>query len=206
MSTRNPMNERYSSDAEKPAGKTRKSAASAKPVSKAASSVHIEEKKSSGKQKSSSARASQKQKERAARREYLNPDTPEYKKLHAVWVVMIVIAIALTAIGLIIGNVLDNHSMGMAMVIVGDIFLVIGILLDIFKLSKMRARYAEEKTKDKSKAATAKKKAEAKEIAEEDKNDKRTQEYRAAQKVKAEEAEQKSAKKKSKNPFSVKNV
>lgn len=38
MSQRNPMNERYTTS--KPAGKTRKSAASAKPVSKAAASVH----------------------------------------------------------------------------------------------------------------------------------------------------------------------
>lgn len=39
MSQRNPMNDRYK---EQPAGKTRKSAASAKPVSKAAASVYIE--------------------------------------------------------------------------------------------------------------------------------------------------------------------
>lgn len=42
MSRRNPMNERYQSD-EKTTGKTRKSAASAKPVMKAASSVYIQD-------------------------------------------------------------------------------------------------------------------------------------------------------------------
>lgn len=40
MSQRNPMNERYTTD--KPQGKTRKSAASAKPVNKAASSVRMQ--------------------------------------------------------------------------------------------------------------------------------------------------------------------
>ena len=40
MTQRNPMNERYQSEDRK--GATRKSAASAKPVSKAASSVRIE--------------------------------------------------------------------------------------------------------------------------------------------------------------------
>lgn len=207
MTTRNPNNERYMNSDEKPQGKTRKSAASAKPATKAAASVQIQS-KATKKAKSKELVASEKQRRREERRNYLHPQTPEYKKWHRVWVIVLVIALILTLSGLLMSNFLDvDTRTSMTVVIVGDVFLVIAILLDVLKLSKMRSAYAAGKRADKSKKASAQRKEEAKKIAEHDATDKRTQEYKAAQQVKAEEAQAKEEKKKkSKNPFSVKNI
>ena len=62
MAQRNPMNERYQGDG--PAGKTRKSAASAKPKSEAAASVYIEKKPETAKER----KAAQKRREAEKRR------------------------------------------------------------------------------------------------------------------------------------------
>ena len=65
MATRNPMNQRYQGDG--PGGQTRKSAASAKPVSKAASSVRIKQKPSTPAEKRAAQKAREKEAEAKAK-------------------------------------------------------------------------------------------------------------------------------------------
>ena len=72
MTQRNPMNERYQSEDRK--GATRKSAASAKPVSKAASSVRIESTKKTPQQKKAE-RKQQRAKDAERDRQFYNPPT-----------------------------------------------------------------------------------------------------------------------------------
>lgn len=196
MSTRNPMNDRYKSDETKPVGKTRKSAASAKPVSKAASSVRMETKGSDN----SKSGLFGKRKSSAGNRDRLVPDTPEYKKWHKIWIGVIVAAIALTLIGLFARNLLHASNVAMGLVIVGDVLLVASILIDILKLSKMRTAYAKQVRMSKSKANKAKVR-EANAQAKENANSSRAKEIEAVQKAKADKP-----KKKSLNPFSTKNI
>ena len=65
MATRNPMNQRYQGDG--PGGQTRKSASSAKPKAKAASSVHIQKKPTTPQEKKMAAKQRQKEAEEKAR-------------------------------------------------------------------------------------------------------------------------------------------
>ncbi|MCD8316844.1 MAG: hypothetical protein LUB61_05535 [Eggerthellaceae bacterium] len=86
MSQRNPLNERYTTDSHK--GVTRKSAASAKPKTQAASSVVIASTKKDPKQKKAEEKAQRKKEQEAQReidRKYYTPDTPEYKRLRRMW-------------------------------------------------------------------------------------------------------------------------
>lgn len=199
MSTRNPMNERYQ-DETKPKGKTRKSAASAKPVSKAASSVHVEVKeapKKGGKRKSNGKKAAENP------RNLRHPNTPEYKKWHRIWIAAIVVAIALTLIGLLARNLFDAGPAAIAMVVVGDVMLIAAVLVDVFKLSRMRTRYAQQLRDDKSKETRRRRAQEAAELKEALEKDARAQDLKAVREGKAIQAEKK---KKSLNPFSTKNI
>ena len=86
MSQRNPMNERYQSEDHQ--GKTRKSAASAKPKSKAAASVVVQTSSKTPQQKKADAKAARRKaqdEQRALDRKYYTPDTKEYKRLRRLW-------------------------------------------------------------------------------------------------------------------------
>ena len=95
MTQRNPMNERYQSEDRK--GATRKSAASAKPVSKAASSVRIQSTKKTPQQKKAE-RKQQRAKDAERDRQFYNPPTAEYKRLRKIWWVCLILAIILTVV------------------------------------------------------------------------------------------------------------
>lgn len=201
MSTRNPMNERYQ-DETKPKGKTRKSAASAKPVSKAGSSVRVEVKEAPkkggfGKKKTNGKAAVENP------RNLRHPNTPEYKKWHRIWIVAIIVAVALTLIGLLARNLFDAGPASIAMVVVGDVLLITAVLVDVFKLSKMRTRYAQQMKEDKSKETKRRRAQEAAELQEAIEKDARAQDLKAVREGKAVQAEKK---KKSLNPFSTKNI
>ena len=86
MSQRNPMNERYTT--EKHTGSTRKSAASAKPKTKAAASVTLGTTKKTQQQRKAEAKAARKKeqdRQRELDRKYYKPDTERYKKLKRLW-------------------------------------------------------------------------------------------------------------------------
>lgn len=86
MSQRNPMNERYTTENKR--GVTRKSAASAKPKSKAASTVTMGTAKKTPAERKAAQKAARKQEQQRQReldQKYYKPDTERYKKLRRTW-------------------------------------------------------------------------------------------------------------------------
>lgn len=160
MSQRNPMNERYQHDEEQHAGKTRKSAASAKPKSKAASSVTIKKAAKTPEQKKAArkrARQEEKAEQRRIDRLYYKPDTERYKKLRTGWWACLVGAIACTAVSWF------SRDMGMTVstvfMILAYALIIAAFYLDFSKIRKERQAYQarmlalEEKQKKEEKAA-----------------------------------------------------
>ncbi|WP_314010808.1 hypothetical protein [Cryptobacterium curtum] len=167
MTQRNPMNERYQSDDR--TGKTRKSAASAKPVSKAGASVRV----ASGKKQAASrgflsrlsgggnAAASKKQQEREARARYYNPDTPEYHRWRRYWWISIVLALSLTALSFVVQIAIPDSAVASYVLLgVGYALLIFAIWVDMGKVHKIRRAYADRMMAGRSKAATRARKAE----------------------------------------------
>ena len=166
MSQRNPMNERYTS--EERSGKTRKSAASAKPTSKAASSVRVSSGKTTEKPKGLFARAkteankdagtkaSEKAKKRAAQEErfsYHDPDNEEYKKWRRIWWICIAGAIALTALSMYLLNAVGSQA-GIVTLVGGYILLAASLFIDIKKVRKIRDQNYADTRVNRSKEAT----------------------------------------------------
>ena len=168
MSQRNPLNERYTDDTHQ--GKTRKSAASAKPTSKAASSVH-ETAAMSKKEK----KAEQEARERKSRErrgvsgsnvsEAELRALPEYKKLRRWWWVCLIAAIALTAFTWVYSAMTGSEQVSLIPLIAAWVFIIIAFYIDFWKIRKLRnqLRYA---GADKSKAARAQQKQHAAELRE----------------------------------------
>ena len=175
MATRNPMNERYQ-NAEDRSGKTRKSAASAKPVSKAASSVHVQGKSSEepkglwaratkqanknaavkeSKKKAASKQQVERRREEALRSKYYNPDTPEYKKWRRIWWGMLAGAIACTAISFFFSSQEGMATPTYVLVALSYVLLILAIVLDFTYIRRLRTEYQdrmiiEEKSKKNS--------------------------------------------------------
>ena len=93
------MNDRYQDEG--PKGTTRKSAASAKPKSKAAASVHIQSSTKTPQERKAEQKARRKA-ERAKQneldRKYYNPPTAEYKRLRRLWWVVLIAAVLMVAL------------------------------------------------------------------------------------------------------------
>lgn len=167
MSQRNPMNDRYTTDER--TGKTRKSAASAKPASKAASSVRLQSQGNdkpkglfsrarsqasqdqAGKDKSSGTKKSQKG-------WVYDVPTEEYRWWRRVWWMLIVAAIALTALSLFLMNyepLRNNTYLTFAPMVVGYGALIASLFVDIKKIRKIREAYnTGRRVTDRSKDAT----------------------------------------------------
>ena len=166
MTQRNPMNDRY--NGENRPGKTRKSAASAKPATKAAASVHVVDPKAPKKKglfgASSGAGRTQKQRdkerERDLRRKYYDPGTPEYKKWRRWWWISIAIALVFTTFSFA-AQMLPGMDATITYVMlgIGYAFLIFAIYIDTAKVRKIRRNYADMMGNSRSKAATRKRKA-----------------------------------------------
>ena len=166
MTQRNPMKDRY--NGENRPGKTRKSAASAKPATKAAASVHIVDSKAPKKKgmfgASSGAGRAQKQRdkerERDLRRKYYDPGTPEYKKWRRWWWISIAIALVFTTFSFA-AQMLPGMDATITYVMlgIGYAFLIFAIYIDTAKVRKIRRRYADMMGNSRSKEATRKRKA-----------------------------------------------
>lgn len=102
MSQRNPMNERYSPNADRD-GKTRKSASSAKPKRKASEGVRVKQTTKTKEQKRKEATARRKE-DRTRVQSSGGPKTPEYKKWRKVWWTLMVITIVLTFFYMILAS------------------------------------------------------------------------------------------------------
>ncbi|MEA5019827.1 MAG: hypothetical protein VB027_05620 [Gordonibacter sp.] len=151
MSQRNPMNDRYQTDDHK--GQTRKSAASAKPKTKAASSVRMEPTVKTKQQKKAAQKA-ERSKQTQLDRKYYNPPTPQYKKLRKIWWGLLIAAIVFTALSFLgrawLPEVASYIVLGMAYAcIIGALY------VDFSKIRKVRRAYQEEMENSKSKEQRA---------------------------------------------------
>lgn len=139
MSQRNPMNDRYQSDP--PKGQTKKSAAAAKPKSKAASSVYVRPSGHTPKEKKA-IRKAQRAKQAELDRMYYNPPTEQYKKLRRIWWVLLISAIVLTVLGMIVPNFIPDNIWATWFCIIPAYGCIIAALwLDFSKIRKVRRAY-----------------------------------------------------------------
>lgn len=159
MSQRNPMNERYQSN--KPEGKTRKSAASAKPVTKAASSVRPEPttppkkgflermtsgstdeekaKSSKGKTNARTERKTERQRRRAI--QSFVPDTAEFKRLNRKRFIYSAVGFAGMIIAIIVSLFMpEQMALSIGIMIVAWVFFFIGVRIDSNQLRPLRQK------------------------------------------------------------------
>lgn len=146
------MNERYGKNTA-PAGKTRKSAAAAKPKRPASSGASD---KGSSAGKGAAGKGGRKQIP-------LHPPTPEYRFWRRVWLGLMVLAMAL--VGASFWLMQRNEPAGTWVLIATYAVLGVGVFLDFYKLRKMRLEWAKsggtlpeaapEKKKDKNDADTS---------------------------------------------------
>lgn len=141
MSQRNPMNDRYT--AEKHAGSTRKSAASAKPKSKAAASVTYGSAKKTPKERKDEQKALRKKeaaRQRELDRKYYKPDTERYKKLRRLWWVSLGGAVVSTALSWLLRGV-EPAWIAMAFLILAYALIIAAFYIDFSKIRKERRAY-----------------------------------------------------------------
>ncbi len=140
MSTRNPMNERYTSEEKR--GVTRKSAASAKPKTKAAATVYIQPTEKTPQEKKA-IRREERRKEAARQQKYYRPDTPRYRRLRRLWWGILALAIATMILSWTTrGAVSDVASY--VMIGVSYLLIIAAFVLEFTKVRKERQRYADE--------------------------------------------------------------
>ncbi len=168
MSQRNPMNERYT--AEDRTGKTRKSAASAKPKAKAAASVRIESAKKTPQQKKAEEKARRKEeaaKQRELDAKYYKPDTERYKKLRRCWWLCLIGAAVCTIVSFVFQSYMPVW-LAFGILIGAYALVILAFYIDLSKIKKERAAYQarmvalEEKQKKKAKAEAGKAAAQGK--------------------------------------------
>ena len=178
MSQRNPMNDRYTRE---DLGKTRKSAASAKPATKAAASVRIEgDRKKQPKQsgikgwlqnkteKSAQQKADEKRANATTSSGMFEPDTPEYKKWRKTWWFVLILALIFTVLSFVIQGFIPAEQMQLSYTLLGMgyILLFVAIWIDIFKVRKLRKEFVKQMADSNSKATKrARKEMEAREAA-----------------------------------------
>ena len=163
MSQRNLMNERYTSDER--TGKTRKSAAAAKPKSQAAASVTVkkasktpQERKAARKAEQKAARKKAQAQQRELDRKYYTPDTDRYRKLRKLWWLLLVCAILCTVCSFFFRAQLPE-GVSMAVLLAAYAFIIAAFYVDFAKIRKERMAYQdrmlalEEKQKREEKAA-----------------------------------------------------
>lgn len=151
MTQRNPMNERYTTEDRK--GSTRKSASSAKPVSKAASSVRVQANTKTKQQKKAEQKA-ERQKQRELDAQYYNPPTEEYKKLRRWWWIFLVGAIVLTLMSWFGRAFLPEWAMYVTLGL-AYVCIIAALYIDFSKIRKVRRAYQAEMSAHKSKEQRA---------------------------------------------------
>lgn len=204
MSQRNPMNERYQSDEHK--GKTRKSAAAAKPKTKAASSVRVVSATKTPEQKKAEKKQQQKverQKQRDLEAKYYNPPTEEYKRWRRIWWVMLILAIVMVASSFLTRWLWpDNEVVSMVVLGIGYVSIFGALAIDFVKIRKIRRNYqAEMATKDSKEERRREKEERAAQLAA-----KKAAEAAAAEKAESGEIENESPIERKKGLFSFSNL
>ena len=148
MSQRNPMKERY--QGEKVKGQTKKSAASAKPKTKAASSVYVRSTKKTEQEKKAERKA---ERQRAAEldRMYYNPPIKEYKDLRRTWWILLIAAIILTFVSFF-GQTRLPQTLTLFTLIAAYGCIIGALYIDFSKIRKVRRKYQEDMAKRSNKA------------------------------------------------------
>lgn len=153
MSQRNPMNDRYMQDDHQ--GKTRKSAASAKPATKAAASVTIKSAKKDPKQRKAEEKAARKErleKQKELDRKYYTPDTERYKKLRRLWWACLIGAAAVTALSFALSGKIPVEF-SMVLLVIAYALIIAAFYIDLSKIKKERTAYQERMVAAEEKAA-----------------------------------------------------
>ncbi len=157
MTQRNPMNERYTGDHK--GGSTRKSAASAKPVSKAASSVRLQSDKPEKKGFFAKRTPEEKQEHRAEKKQEAQeskeerktgrarlraiqryvPDTPQFKALNRKRIMYSAIGLGGMVIAILLSLFMpQNQIIPIAIMIVSWVFFFISVRIDSKQLRPLR--------------------------------------------------------------------
>lgn len=146
MTRRSAMNPRYQKNTA-PAGKTRRSAASAK----ASRSIADTKKKS--------ARQSKPTADKVAQQAYMSPDTAEYRRLRKLWWTLLGVAFALIVVSMLVQYVAKNVQLSLwfSWTSVGIIAVV--YYLDFSKIRPLRKAAYEAAKKGKSVSSTESKKS-----------------------------------------------
>ncbi|NPD30755.1 hypothetical protein HLV37_02530 [Eggerthellaceae bacterium zg-1084] len=158
MSQRNPLNERYQN--EERTGKTRKSAASAKPTAKRAGTVRMEPPKTP-KQKRAEARERRRkadEKRFQTEKTLYNVPTPEYRRVRRTWWVVLIAAIVTTVASFALSQVEGMGAVSTALLVVAYALILAALYLDFAKARKLRREYQARVLNDKSKATRAQQK------------------------------------------------
>lgn len=143
MSQRNPMNERYTSD--KRTGTTRKSAASAKPKTKAAGTVTMGTSKKTPQQRKAEqkeARKKEQERQRELDRKYYKPDTERYKKLKRIWWASLAGAVVCTLLSWLLREVQPTW-LAFVCLFGAYALIIFAFYLDFSKIRKERRAYQE---------------------------------------------------------------
>lgn len=151
MTQRNPLNDRYQVDERQ--GKTRKSAASVKPKTKAASSVRIQPTEKTKQQKKAEQKASR-AKQADLDRKYYNPPTAQYKRLRKIWWGLLIGAVIMTAASWFARSILPEAA-GYVTLAIAYGCIIGALYIDFAKIRKVRRAYQEEMESRKTKEQRA---------------------------------------------------
>ena len=160
MSQRNPMNDRYQTDKVK--GQTKKSAAQAKPKSKAAASVYVRSSKPTPQEKKA-IRKQERAKAAERDRMFYNPPTKRYKDLRRLWWILLISAIVLTVVSFF-GQQYMSPTLTMVTLIAAYACIIAALYVDFSKIRKERRRYQAEMMKKHPKAIKQAEKAAVEEM------------------------------------------
>ena len=154
------MNERYNDENRK--GKTRKSAASAKPSSARAATVRTPGPKTAKQKKQEARERERKQEQKYTVQVPDNKrieDLPEYKKLRRYWWACLIGAIVLIALSFVVSRGEEFNFLYVYFLVGGYVLVIAAFYIDLGKIRKLRRKYEQEVLKGKSKAARAQQKA-----------------------------------------------
>lgn len=188
MSQRNPMNERYTTDA-KSGGSSRKSAASAKPKSNAASSVVVGSKKKNTKSSGSGQKSTKRQereRQYQVEQKYGDPPWHKFKVVKRLWIASLVCSIICVAGSFGVNQVFEApETVATVLIIMAYVFIVLTLYLDLGQIRKMRKKWVAMMSSSQTKEGRAEQKrikAEARAAAKEAEMKKAQEEQESAEK------------------------
>lgn len=161
MSQRNPMNERYTTDA-KAGGSSRKSAASAKPKSSAASSVVVGAKtKKKNKTAGSNKSTKRQERERQYRQEqkYGDPPWKKFKIMKRIWIGTLISSVFCVAASFGVSHIVDQpDGIATGFIIAAYISIILTLYIDLGQIRRMRKKWVSIMSSTQTKEARAEQK------------------------------------------------